>query len=93
MRKKAERVGRPALLVLLVAAIVLLIGALLLSVQGSRILHAALDGRRERERETQVTSFSLREQMVLEQTGARVRGCRRTRQAGRRAVLPDRGRR
>ena len=50
LRKKAERVGRPALLVLLVAAIVLLIGALLLSVQGSRILHAALDGRRERER-------------------------------------------
>lgn len=74
LRKKAERVGRPALLVLLIAAIFLLIGALLLSVQGSRVLHAALDGRRERERETQVTSFSLREQMVLEQTGARVRG-------------------
>ena len=72
--KKAERVGRPALLVLLVAAIVLLIGALLLSVQGGRILHAALDGRQERVQQAQVTSFSLREQMVMEQTGARLRG-------------------
>lgn len=74
MRKKAERVGKPALLVLLIAAIVLLTGALLLAAQGGRVLHAALGGRQEREQETQVTSFSLREQMVMEQTGARVRG-------------------
>ena len=72
--KKAERVGSPALLVLLAVAIVLLTSALLLAAQGGRALHAALDGRRARERETRVTSFSLREQMVLEQTGARVRG-------------------
>ena len=74
LRKKAERVGKPALLVLLIAAIVLLTGALLLAAQGGRVLHAALGGRQEREQETQVTSFSLREQMVMEQTGARVRG-------------------
>lgn len=72
--KKAERVGKPARLVLLIAALLLLTGVLLLAVRSGRILHAALDGRQEREQETRVTSFSLREQMVMEQTGARVRG-------------------
>lgn len=74
MGKKADRVGKPALLVLLIAAMVLLAGALTLAVRGGHVLRAALDGRRTHEQEAQVTSFSLREQMVLEQTGARVRG-------------------
>ena len=74
MGKKAVRVGKPALLMLLGAAIVLMIGAFWLALQGERILHTALDGRQAREQETRVTSFSLREQMGMEQAGARVRG-------------------
>lgn len=72
--KKTDRVGKPALLMLLAAAAVLLAGALMLTARGGRVLHAALDGRQAREQETRVSSFSLREQMGQEQAGTRVRG-------------------
>ena len=72
--KKADHIRKPVLILLLMAAIVLLAGALALAAQGGRVLRAALDGRRVRAQETQVSSFSLREQMGLEQTDARVRG-------------------
>lgn len=71
LRKRSDRIGRP---VALIAALVLLTGAGLLAMQGVRVLHAALDGRMERGRETRISSFSLREQMGMEQVGARVRG-------------------
>ena len=66
--------SRTALLVLMILALALLSGAVALTAKGVRVLQAALDGRRERAQETRVTSFSLREQMGLEQAGARVRG-------------------
>ncbi|MGN0773731.1 MAG: alpha/beta hydrolase [Candidatus Ventricola sp.] len=74
MGNRANRVGRPALLMLLIAAMAPLAGALTLTVQSERTLRTALDGRRERVQETQVSAFSLREQMGMEQTRARVRG-------------------
>ena len=70
-RGRAGRMGRPALLILTIA---LLVCALVLTVQSERALRTALDGRRERMRQTQVFTFSLREQMGMEQAGARVRG-------------------
>ena len=72
--KKTHRALRPALLVLLGAGIAAALGMLVLAARGADILHTALDGRRERTAQTQVSSFSLREQMVREQALSRVRG-------------------
>lgn len=74
LKAKADRVCRPVTVLLLLAALALLTGALVLTALCGRTLRMALDGHRERELETAVSSFSLREQMGMEQTGARVRG-------------------
>lgn len=74
LKAKADRVSRPVTVLLLLAAIVLLTGVLVLTALCARTLRMALDGHRAREQETAVSSFSLREQMGMEQTAARVRG-------------------
>ncbi|MGN0775908.1 MAG: alpha/beta hydrolase [Candidatus Ventricola sp.] len=73
MRKKADHVGRSAGL-LWIAALVLLAGVLALTAEGGHVLRTVLDGHRERAQEASVSSFSLREQMGMEQISARVRG-------------------
>lgn len=74
MTEKPYRIARPSRLAALLLGFVLLAALVACAVHGWRTLTQALDGRRARAQEEQVSSFSLKEQMVLEQTHARVRG-------------------